>query len=97
MSGPSVEAPTWSAAPARTSTGSVPGSTTRSTSSGRAGRVRAAARSSSSKDAWNDRHRRVVAALDDLAAALRDTERDVLTTDEAQAAGYHHDLGRLGG
>ena len=49
------------------------------------------------KDAWNDRHRRVVAALDDLAAALRDTERDVLTTDEAQAASYHHDLGRLGG
>ena len=49
------------------------------------------------KDAWNDRHRRVVAALDDLAAALRDTERDVLATDEAQAAGYHQDLGRLGG
>jgi WXG100 family type VII secretion target len=49
------------------------------------------------KDAWNDRHRRVVAALDGLAAALRDTQRDVLTTDEAQAAGYHHDLGRLGG
>ena len=49
------------------------------------------------KDAWNDRQRRVVAALDDLAAALRDTERDVLATDEAQAAGYHQDLGRLGG
>jgi len=49
------------------------------------------------KDAWNDRHRRVVAALGGLAAALRDTERDVLATDEAQAAGYHQDLGRLGG
>ena len=49
------------------------------------------------KDAWHDRHRQVVAALDDLAAALRDTGRDVLATDEAQAAGYHHDLGRLGG
>ena len=48
------------------------------------------------KDAWHDRQRRVVAALDDLAAALRDTERDVLATDQAQADGYHHDLGRLG-
>ena len=49
------------------------------------------------KDAWSDRQRQVVAALDDLAAALRDTERDVLATDEAQGAGYHQDLGRLGG
>ena len=49
------------------------------------------------KDAWNDRQRRVVAALDDLGQALRGTERDVLATDEAQAAGYHQDLGRLGG
>ena len=49
------------------------------------------------KDAWHDRHRQVVAALDELATALRDTGRDVLATDEAQAAGYHHDLGRLGG
>lgn len=49
------------------------------------------------KDAWRDRQARVVAALDGLAGALRDTERDVLATDEAQAAGYHQDLGRLGG
>lgn len=47
------------------------------------------------EEAWAERHRRVLAALDGLAAALRDTERDVLATDEAQAAGYH-DLGRLG-
>ena len=97
MSGPSVEAPTWSAGPGRTSTGSAPGSTTRSTSCGRAGKGAGGRAFFELKDAWNDRHRRVVAALDDLAAALRDTERDVLTTDEAQAAGYHHDLGRLGG
>lgn len=49
------------------------------------------------KDAWSDRHREVAGALDGLAAALRDTERDLLVTDEAQAAGYHLDLGRLGG
>jgi WXG100 family type VII secretion target len=49
------------------------------------------------KDAWRDRHLRVVAALDGLAVALRDTERGVLATDEAQAAGFHQDLGRLGG
>ena len=49
------------------------------------------------KDAWNDRQRRVVAALDELATALRSTERDVAATDEAQAAGFHQDLGRLGG
>ena len=49
------------------------------------------------KDAWNDRQRRVVAALDGLAAALRGTERDVTATDAAQAAGFHQDLGRLGG
>jgi WXG100 family type VII secretion target len=49
------------------------------------------------KDAWHDRHGRVVAALDDLAAALRDTGRDVTATDEAQASAFHHDLGRLGG
>ncbi|WP_432476222.1 WXG100 family type VII secretion target [Nocardioides sp. GXQ0305] len=49
------------------------------------------------KDAWHDRQRRVVAALDDLAAALRDTERDLLATDETQAVGFHHDLSRLGG
>lgn len=47
--------------------------------------------------AWSDRQRRVVAALDVLAVALRDTERDLLVTDDAQAAAYHQDLGRLGG
>lgn len=49
------------------------------------------------EDAWQERHRRVVAALDGLAAALRGTERDVTATDQEQAAGYHQDLGRLGG
>lgn len=49
------------------------------------------------KAAWVDRHRVVAAALDDLARALRATERDVLTTDDTQAAGFHQDLGRLGG
>ncbi len=48
------------------------------------------------KDAWAERQQRVVAALDGLSAALRDTERDLVATDEAQAAGYHHDLSRLG-
>lgn len=49
------------------------------------------------KDAWRDRHHRVVGALDELATALRATERDVTATDETQAAGFHQDLGRLGG
>ena len=48
-------------------------------------------------DAWDDKQRRVVAALDGLAEALRGTERDVGATDQAQAAAYHQDLGRLGG
>lgn len=49
------------------------------------------------KEAWTDRQGVVVAALDGLATALRGTERDVLDTDDAQAAGFHQDLGRLGG
>jgi WXG100 family type VII secretion target len=49
------------------------------------------------KEAWTDRQRVVVSALDGLAGALRDTERDVLATDDTQAAGFHQDLGRLGG
>ena len=49
------------------------------------------------RDAWTDRQHRVVAALDGLAEALRGTERDVMATDESQAAGFHQDLGRLGG
>jgi len=48
-------------------------------------------------EAWSERQRRVVSALDELAAALHGTERDVTTTDDAQAAAYHQDLGRLGG
>lgn len=48
-------------------------------------------------DAWEEQQRRIVSALDDLGAALRGTERDVMTTDEAQASAYHQDLGRLGG
>lgn len=48
-------------------------------------------------DAWHDKQRRVVSALEDLAGALRGTERDVGATDEAQAASYHQDLSRLGG
>ena len=48
------------------------------------------------QDAWNDKQRRIVAALDGFSASLRSTERDVLATDEAQAATYHHDLSRLG-
>lgn len=49
------------------------------------------------KDAWSDRQRQVTAALEELAGALRGTERDVTATDQQQAAGYHQDLGRLGG
>ena len=49
------------------------------------------------KEAWTDRQGVVVAALDGLATALRGTERDVLATDDTQAAGFHQDLGRLGG
>lgn len=47
--------------------------------------------------AWEDKQRVIVSALDDLSGALRSTERDVLATDDTQAAAYHQDLGRLGG
>ena len=48
-------------------------------------------------EAWTDRQRVIVSALDDFAAALRGTQRDVADTDETQAAAYFHDLSRLGG
>lgn len=36
--------------------------------------------------AWQEKQSRVTRALGDLEAALRETERDTLTTDEAEAA-----------
>ena len=48
-------------------------------------------------DAWTDKQRVIVAALDGFATALRDTRRGVVDADDAQAATYHHDLSRLGG
>lgn len=47
-------------------------------------------------DAWQERQARVTAALDALEAALRDTERDVLRTDDQQAEGFAHYAARLG-
>ena len=46
--------------------------------------------------AWNDRQRRVVAALDDFEASLHATDREFGATDDAQAAtfaGFQHRLG----
>jgi WXG100 family type VII secretion target len=46
--------------------------------------------------AWDDRQRRVVAALDDFEASLRGTDRDLAATDDAQATtftGFQHRLG----
>ena len=46
--------------------------------------------------AWTERQRRVVAALDGFAASLRITEADNIATDEGQSQPYLSTLSRLG-
>jgi WXG100 family type VII secretion target len=46
--------------------------------------------------AWTDKQRTIVHALDSFERALTDTERDNVTTDEAQSAAYARTTSRLG-
>lgn len=46
--------------------------------------------------AWQERQGAVLRALDDLSTALVETERDNVTTDEAEAAATAHLQARLG-
>lgn len=46
--------------------------------------------------AWTDRQRRIVSALDGFATSLRVTEADNLATDQTQSQTYLTALGRLG-
>lgn len=46
--------------------------------------------------AWIEKQQAIVRALDDFESALVTTERDNLSTDEAQSAGYGRTTSRLG-
>lgn len=46
--------------------------------------------------AWSDRQRRVVAALDDFGASLHGAHRDLAATDEAQGSAFSHFQHKLG-
>ncbi len=46
--------------------------------------------------AWTEKQRVIVSALDEFEAALTRTERDNLATDEAQSATYQRTASRLG-
>jgi WXG100 family type VII secretion target len=46
--------------------------------------------------AWSEKQRAIVRALDGFEVALRSTERDNVTTDETQAAGFGRTQQRLG-
>jgi WXG100 family type VII secretion target len=46
--------------------------------------------------AWTERQRRIVAALDDFAQSLTTTEQDNTATDDAVGADYSRLSGRLG-
>lgn len=47
--------------------------------------------------AWTERQRVIVAALDEFEASLTSVEKDNISTDEAQSAHYTRTAGRLGG
>ncbi|WP_164477745.1 WXG100 family type VII secretion target [Nocardioides pantholopis] len=47
--------------------------------------------------AWTEKQRTIVRALDEFEAALLTTERDNTTTDDTQSANYTRTAGRLGG
>jgi WXG100 family type VII secretion target len=46
--------------------------------------------------AWTDKQRTIVQALDSFERALTDTERDNVATDEVQSAAYARTTSRLG-
>lgn len=46
--------------------------------------------------AWNEKQRVIVDALDEFAASLTTTEKDNVSTDDAQSASYGRLSGRLG-
>jgi WXG100 family type VII secretion target len=46
--------------------------------------------------AWTEKQRAIVQALDEFECALRSTERDNVATDEAQSANYVRTTSRLG-
>lgn len=45
--------------------------------------------------AWTEKQRIVVGALDEFEQSLQTTERDNMSTDEAQSANYHRNAARL--
>jgi WXG100 family type VII secretion target len=46
--------------------------------------------------AWTEKQKTIVQALDEFESALAGTERDNITTDEAQSANYARTTSRLG-
>ena len=47
-------------------------------------------------DAWQEKQKVIVDALDEFAASLHGTEKDNVSTDEAQSTSYTNLQGRLG-
>jgi WXG100 family type VII secretion target len=47
--------------------------------------------------AWTEKQRIIVSALNEFEASLTSTERDNISTDEAQSSNYARTAGRLGG
>jgi len=47
--------------------------------------------------AWTEKQQVIVGALNEFEASLTSTEKDNISTDEAQSANYHRTAGRLGG
>ncbi len=47
--------------------------------------------------AWTEKQKVIVSALNEFEASLTSTERDNVSTDEAQSANYTRTAGRLGG
>ena len=47
--------------------------------------------------AWTEKQKAIVQALDEFESALASTELDNISTDEAQSANYNRTAGRLGG
>lgn len=47
--------------------------------------------------AWTEKQKVIVNALNEFESSLTSTEKDNLSTDDAQSANYHRTAGRLGG
>jgi len=47
--------------------------------------------------AWTEQQKVIVSALNEFEASLTTTEKDNISTDEAQSANYQRTAGRLGG